>query len=261
MSTNPYAAPKTQVADIPERTVEGNFVAEGLSRPAGNGWQWIKSARGLTKSRQLSWIGMFIVFAVISVGLGAIPMVGSLALYFIMPVLFGGVMLTCDKARRGDEITFGDFFSGFSSHFAKLAGIGLATLLMYLAIFAIIAAIFGTAAALLLSGFQHPQPTDPAVAVTIAIAALVILALSVPIYMAVWFSYALVTINDFPVIKALKTSFAGCMKNVVPFLIYGLVMFLLAIVATIPLLLGWLILGPVLFATIYTGYRDIYYET
>ena len=51
------------------------------------------------------------------------------------------------------------------------------------------------------------------------------------------------------------------MKNVVPFLIYGLIMFLLAIVATLPALLGWLILGPVLFATFYTGYRDIFYET
>jgi uncharacterized membrane protein len=58
----------------------------------------------------------------------------------------------------------------------------------------------------------------------------------------------------------LKTSFAGCLKNIVPFLIYGLMMFLFAILATIPLMLGWLILGPVLFASFYTGYRDIFYE-
>lgn len=261
MSTNPYAAPKTQVADIPEHTAEGNFVVEGRSRPAGNGWQWIKSARALTKTRQWLWMGIFIVFAVISVGVGAIPVIGSVALYFIMPVLFGGVMLTCEKARQGGEITFGDFFSGFRTHFTQLAGIGLVTLLMYIAIFAVIAAIFGTAAALVLSGLENPQPTDPAVAMGIVIAALVMLAFSVPVYMAVWFSYALVTINNLPVIKALKTSFAGCVKNVVPFLIYGLIMFLLAIVATLPALLGWLILGPVLFATFYTGYRDIFYET
>ena len=177
-----------------------------------------------------------------------------------MPVLFGGIMLTCDKARQGNEITFGDVFAGFSSHFSKLAGIGLATLLMYLVIFGVIAAIFGTASSLVLSGMEDLQASDPAVAIAIVMAALVMLGLSVPVYMAVWFSYALVTINNFSVVQALKTSFSGCLKNIVPFLIYGLMMFLFAILATIPLMLGWLILGPVLFASFYTGYRDIFYE-
>jgi hypothetical protein len=261
LSSNPYAAPKTHVADVPEQASDGNFIAEGRSRPAGNGWRWIKSARALTKTSIWLWMGIFIVFVVISVGLSAVPVIGSLALYFIMPVLFGGIMLTCDKANQGKEISFGDFFSGFGSHFGRLAGIGLATLLMYLVIFGVIAAIFGSAAALVLSGMEQPQASDPAIAIGIAVAALALLALSVPIYMAVWFSYALVTINNFTVVKALKTSFSGCLKNVVPFLIYGVMMFLLAIAATIPLLLGWLIVGPILFASFYTGYRDIFYET
>ena len=205
-------------------------------------------------------MGIFIVFAIITIGLSVIPVVGSLSLYFIMPVLFGGVMVTCEKAHQGNDISFGDVFSGFGAHFARLAGIGLATLLMYLVIFAVIAAIFGTAAALVLSGMEQPQPSDPTVAMGIVIAALVMLGLSVPVYMAVWFSYALVTINNLTVVQALKTSFYGCLKNVVPFLVYGVMMFLLAIVATIPLMLGWLVLGPILFASLYTGYRDIFYE-
>ena len=44
---------------------------------------------------------------------------------------------------------------------------------------------------------------------------------------------------------AMKVSFIGCLRNIVPFLIYGVVGIALAIVATIPLLLGWLVLGPV----------------
>lgn len=260
MSTNPYEAPKAQVADIPEHSAEGNFVAAGRSRPAGNGWQWITAARALTKQRQLLWIGMFIVFGVIAIAISAIPKLGSLALTLLMPVLFGGIMITCDKAYRGDEITFGDLFSGFRSHFAKLAGIGLATLLMYVAVLTIIAAIFGTAAALLLSGFEHPQASDPAFAIGMVIAALVMLGLSLPIYMAVWFSYALVTINDLSVLQALKTSFLGCYKNIIPFFVYSLIMMLFALVASIPIFLGWLILGPILFASFYTAYRDIFYE-
>jgi hypothetical protein len=34
----------------------------------------------------------------------------------------------------------------------------------------------------------------------------------------------------------------------------------LSILASIPLLLGWLLLGPVLMASVYLSYRDIFHE-
>jgi hypothetical protein len=261
VSTDPYAAPKTHVADVPVAGPDGNFVPGGLTRPAGHGWDWIKSGRALTKQQTWTWIGIFVVFALIGGGLSGIPIVGPLALYFVMPILFGGVMLGCDAAHKGQPVTVGYLFAGFRSHLGKLAGIGLATTLLYLAIFLILAVIFGTGAALILSGMEQPDLSDPAAAIAMLLALLVMLSLSVPIYMAIWFSYALVTINDYGVVQALKASFFGCTKNVVPFLVYGVMMFLLAIVASIPLMLGWLILGPVMFASLYTGYRDIFYET
>jgi len=58
----------------------------------------------------------------------------------------------------------------------------------------------------------------------------------------------------------MKMSFAGCLRNILPFLVYGLVGFGLAIAATIPLFLGWLVLGPVVSASLYTSYRDIYFK-
>ena len=45
-----------------------------------------------------------------------------------------------------------------------------------------------------------------------------------------------------------------------PFLVYGLVGFVLAVVATIPVLLGWFVLAPVGMASMYTSYRDIFYD-
>jgi uncharacterized membrane protein len=43
-----------------------------------------------------------------------------------------------------------------------------------------------------------------------------------------------------------------------PFLVYGLVGLGLAIVASIPLMLGWILLVPVSLASIYTSYCDIF---
>ncbi len=56
----------------------------------------------------------------------------------------------------------------------------------------------------------------------------------------------------------MKLSFAGSLRNILPSLIYGIVWIVLAIVATIPLLLGWLVLGPVSVASVYASYRDIF---
>jgi uncharacterized membrane protein len=57
----------------------------------------------------------------------------------------------------------------------------------------------------------------------------------------------------------MKASFTGCLRNIVPFLVYGVIGFVLMVLASVPVLLGWLVLGPVMVASIYTAYRDIYF--
>jgi len=56
----------------------------------------------------------------------------------------------------------------------------------------------------------------------------------------------------------MKMSFSGCLRNVMPFLVYGLIGMVLAVVATIPIALGWLVAGPLSIASIYTSYCDIF---
>jgi uncharacterized membrane protein len=76
--------------------------------------------------------------------------------------------------------------------------------------------------------------------------------------MATWFAPALVVFHGMGAGAAMKASFLGCLKNILPFLLYGVVLFVFSILASLPLLLGWLVLGPVLAASVYTSYRDIY---
>ena len=87
------------------------------------------------------------------------------------------------------------------------------------------------------------------------------LALMLPLVMAIWFAAPLAVLSDQNAFDAVKGSFTGCLKNVVSFLVYGVVMLVLSIVASIPLFLGWLVLGPVLAASVYTAYRDIYFSS
>jgi uncharacterized membrane protein len=59
----------------------------------------------------------------------------------------------------------------------------------------------------------------------------------------------------------MRESFFACLKNILPFLVYGIVGLVLFFVSAIPLLLGWLVFGPVMTATLYTSYRDVFYST
>jgi uncharacterized membrane protein len=61
-------------------------------------------------------------------------------------------------------------------------------------------------------------------------------------------------------VDAVMTSLRAVIKNVLPFLVYGVIQIVLAIVASIPFGLGWLVLLPVMLLTAYVSYRDVFGE-
>ena len=107
-------------------------------------------------------------------------------------------------------------------------------------------------------GGAMPDMAAPAAALTVILAVLIIFALMLPVMMAIWFAPALVLFHGKGALEAMQASFFGCLKNIVPFLVYSVVMLVLGVLAAIPFGLGWLVLGPVLAASIYTSYKDIY---
>ena len=96
---------------------------------------------------------------------------------------------------------------------------------------------------------------------TFALAFLVVLALSIPLYMALWFAPTLVALHQLKPMDALKESFFACLRNIIPFLLYGVIVLVLTFIAAIPFGLGFLLLVPVVIASIYTAYKDIFFAT
>ncbi len=91
-------------------------------------------------------------------------------------------------------------------------------------------------------------------------AALVATLLAIPLLMAYWFAPALVVFRNEEPMTAMKTSFNACLVNMMPMFVYSLLGLVFAIAATIPLLLGWLVLAPVFAASVYASYKDIFPE-
>jgi hypothetical protein len=202
------------------------------------------------------WIALVIVLFVILVVLAFIPLLGVVATFLLMPLFVGGLILGCQALQGGSELEVGHLFAGFKTHTANLIVLGALAIGGWIIVMLPVVAIVGAGA--FLGAMRGDAAGVAAIGGSFLLAGLVATALSIPIYMALWFAPALVVLRGLAPVAAIKESFLGCLKNVVPFLIYGLVMLVLGIVAAIPLGLGWLVLGPVAIASVYTAYRDIY---
>jgi uncharacterized membrane protein len=258
MSSNPYAAPKAAVAD--ESTlVKGNFVPGGRGVAGGRGLSWIGEAWDLFKKSPGLWIAMIIVLFVIFFVLAFIPFIGSIATMVLGPVFTGGMMIGCRALDEGGELEFGHLFAGFQQKFGTLAAIGALYMAGTIAVMVLVMVVTGASMFAVFAGGGGEQADPMAVMATMGIAVLVAMALMLPLFMAIWMAAPLAVLSEQNAFEAMKSSFMGCLKNIVPFLLYSVVMIVLAIVATLPILLGWLVLGPMVAASVYASYRDIYF--
>lgn len=261
MAIDPYTAPKARVEDVQTAAVKGEFIAGGQAVAADHGWQWIVAGWGLFKRQPGTWILLVVVLLVITILIALIPILGNIAGNVLGPVFGGGILLGCRALDRGDELELGHLFAGFRDQFGKLALVGLLYLVALFVIVLVSALVAGIGVGAAFRGMGGGGDiARGAIGVSAMLLALLIgLALLVPVAMAMWFAPSLIVFNDYGVTDALTASFNGCMKNIVPFTIYGLIFVGFAIVATIPLGLGWLVLLPTLAASLYASYRDIYY--
>ena len=74
------------------------------------------------------------------------------------------------------------------------------------------------------------------------------------------FAPALVMLDDLSAFQAMKYSFMGCLKNLLPLFIFGFVSMMLLFVGSLPFMLGLLVVVPMLTAGVYAAYRDIYFS-
>ena len=176
-----------------------------------------------------------------------------------------GLMLGCKSQDDGNGISVSHLFAGFQN---KLGQLILLSLIIGIISIVIMVASMGSLYAQLLAvgmGVTDPADVDPAFIQdpigTFLLPFLIAMLFIIPVMMMAWFAPLLIVLNDVPVFKAMGMSFKGCLKNFVPFLIYGIVLFVLYIVAIIPLALGLLVLMPTFFGSWYRSYKDIYIET
>jgi hypothetical protein len=230
------------------------------SVPASHGADWIVEGYERLRAAPAPWIGAFVALAVLllalSRGSSLLQLLGNLAL----PVLTGGLMLGCEAQARGERFRFTHLFAGFDNPPLKgLLILGLLSILGFTLVALGMVAAFGAtlAGALLGGGGLAALQLGPSVVLMLVVALLLLAVLT----MALWFAPALVAVHGIGATEALRLSLRACRRNAGAMLLNGLLLALIAIIATIPLGFGWLIAGPVLFASIHAGCRDLFDAT
>ena len=245
--------------DVPSTVSDAqsaSFRAEARAVGAGRGWDWIVEAFALFRLQPGMWILMVVILGVLFVLMSMIPVLGSLASALLLPIFGAGLMLGCRALDREGTLEMSHLFAGFKEKTGNLVMIGVFNLVGWAVMAIAVIAVVG--GGVFMGAMRGGSIGAGMSIVSVLIAGLLVAALSVPLYMATWFAPALVVLHDVAPMDALKASFFACLRNWIPFTVYSVVLLVLGLLAAIPLGLGYLVLLPVLAASIYTAYRDLF---
>jgi uncharacterized membrane protein len=240
-------------------TSAGNIEPKGVD--AGRGIGWWSDAWALFAKNAGMWIVLALISFVIFVVLSVIPVLGAIAASLLTPVFVAGWMLAARKLDTGGSLAVGDLFSAFQDKLTPLLVLGALLLAASVLIFLAVGALgFGAVMGTMAGGSQNSVGGVMAALGTGMVALLVGLALGALVAMAFWFAPALVVFRNVAPVDAVRASFAANLKNLPAFLVFGVVYFVAAIVASIPFGLGWVVLVPLSVLTVYVSYRDVFGE-
>ena len=270
-----------------------------VSAGRGAGW-WLDGWRLFTPG-VFTWIGIIIIYILVAIVISLIPYVGDVGHWLLTPVFAAGLMVGCQAVARGERLRVSHLFEGFQGpHFVTLIIIGAVNLAMVLTIVAIasvgVLGVLHMTDALRLGVIGDPLGTLDELTTRLGagglLATLLLLLIAAVFGMLNWFSPALVILRGAKPLDAMKKSFVACMRNWLPFLVYGLVAVLFAFAVMLAfaaiifgfgatamfsgsggdwgavigaiILLGVLMFAsvlivlPIVFGATYAGYRDIF---
>jgi uncharacterized membrane protein len=225
---------------------------------AGRGLAWISEGFALFKQSPLLWIGVLVLWVVAAMLLSIIPFIGSLAVNLCMAMVLAGFLLGAREQSRGGKLSLDVLLSGFKAPLREpLLMLGVAYVVIAIAVALVtvlmMGLVFGTA---VLSGDMQ----DFNLGIGAIVTGILLLVLFVAISLATWFAPGLIVFRGIRLVDALKLSFAAGMANLGALAVYGIVAIGLALVAMIPFGLGLVVLAPIMAASTWSCYRDVFGE-
>lgn len=249
------------------------------------GYRWFSEGIKLFIRQPWPWLALVGMTALALLVMSLLPLLGVIAVFLVFPGIAAGFMLATRDELAGQPILFSHLSAGFKAAAKPLLAVGgLAFAGVFLSMLVFTLGWheeFGQLLAL-----ARNQDSDQAALLKamqeLLIPSLLTLSVLLLMVMATWFAPALVIFKQATPRAALRLSFKAQLKNIWPFLVYGLLMLLLdtvssfilrmlisglqalvgeqasgavAIMLSFPLLCAFL---AITFASAYVSYVDIF---
>lgn len=224
----------------------------------GQGVAWYGCGWNLFRQTASMWVLTGILFLVIGFISFLIPVLGPMVFMLLVPMLAAGFYFGADDVRQGRSLKAGSLFQAFSEEQVRTPLLILGAL--FLGLIVIAAAVMMLAAG---TGMMSMGPNDGVAPQKLfsrgfGLGFVTMLLVQVLIAMCMFFAIPLTVFDKLAPIDAIKTSFQAAVRNILPSLLFIIVYIVLAFIASIPFLLGFIVLLPIVFCSIYCAYREVF---
>ena len=239
---------------------------------ASHGWRWIAQGILIFRKNPPQWLLLIAVLFIGSRVLFLIPLIGVIAV-LVAPNFLAGLAHGAQALEQGKPLRLGYLASGFLKNATQLITIGAVSLvgqfLMLMAMLLVGGDGISTVSKTMAAGAATPETMEAirTAAPRMMMAMIVGIGVSLPLIMAVWFAPLLVFFDDVKPLPAMVLSLWACLKNILPLLIYGMVVLVpMVILAPLSLAmrqpdLGLWLLAPILVPSLYVSYKDLFVQT
>jgi hypothetical protein len=244
---------------------------------SAQGWRWLLAGFAIFRRNPPLMSMLVVIYGLTVIFLNLLPLVGAVAVTLVTPGLSVGLMQAARNIERGQAAGIQTLFDGLKQNTRTLLALGGLYLLVTLGVLGLSAVVDGGELLRYLLAASHAERAAFEKA-DFALPVLFMSILMTPVAMAWWFAPLLAAWHRQPLGKALFFSFVACWINWRALLAYVAAVLLAAgvlpavlltlLALLLPGLAGFLSLllvvfmmlvgAPVIFASVYASYRDIF---
>ncbi|MEW5903028.1 MAG: BPSS1780 family membrane protein [Pseudomonadota bacterium] len=232
---------------------------------AGRGWTWVKQGFQLLMRNPLLGISAAMLSVLVVIAGLMVPIFGPLVAMALMPIMLAGYMRICRALEENEKVAPTLLLAGFKRYTSGLVTLGAFLMLGMLFASTVMATIGGAPFAEMMEkmhGTEDAQLLMQAISAgdsRISLAVLLGLTLMLLIVVAWQYAPILVFFHGVSPWFALRASFAGTLRNVIPYTVYSLIMQgITMVLGILPWGIGMLLLLPLGLTSLYVSYRNIF---
>lgn len=232
---------------------------------AARGWIWIKHGYQLIMRNPLMSITFALICALALFTVLKMPVLGPLLAVMLIPIILAGYMRVCRALEEEEEVELAHLLEGFKKHTARLAALGGFLMLGMLVSSMVMVSVGGEPLRTLLENVNTAN--DPQLLVNammtagsgVAFSLMIGFAMICVVMLAFQYAPMLIFFDNLPPLDALRASLTGSLRNLVPYVVYNLILQVIALVlGLLPYNVGLIVLLPLGLTSLYVSYRNIF---